>query len=100
MSSKHRKDSFLRDATTISDGLFLGLNNLPNVPRSVEDQVYEIGHSYDERPDLLAHQVYGNSRLWWVFSLRNPDVLKDPIRDFKPGTTIVVPAVSSVASFL
>jgi hypothetical protein len=51
---------------------------------------------YDERPDLLAYELYGSTRLWWVFTLRNPDLLKDPIRDFKSGLTIFLPSADSV----
>jgi len=100
MSEQHRRDSFLRNAQPIAGGQFLGMNTLPKIPRSVEDEVYTIGHGYDERPDLLAHIKYGNSRLWWIFSLSNPDILKDPIRDFKPGVKIIVPAKSSIQNYL
>lgn len=89
MSEKHNKDSFLKNAPTL-DSLFLDVNVLPTVPRTSQDEEYVIGHGYDQRPDLLAHALYENSRLWWVFALRNPDVLRDPIRDFTAGTTIVI----------
>jgi hypothetical protein len=101
MSEKHRRDSFLRQAQTLTAGSqFLGMNTLPKIPKNLEDETYVIGHGFDERPDLLAHVKYGNSRLWWVFSLRNPDLLKDPIRDFKPGLEIIIPAKSSVENYL
>jgi hypothetical protein len=35
--------------------------------------------------------LYGDSKLWWVFSVRNPDVLKDPLNDFTEGTVIRIP---------
>jgi hypothetical protein len=98
-NSNYRKDSFLRGASVI-DNRFLGVNNLPRILRTAEDEIYEIDHSYDQRPDLLAHKLYGNSRLWWVFSQRNPDVLRDPIRDFSAGTRIVVPPRSAVENAL
>ena len=94
-NNQYRKDSFLSRAEKIND-IFLGLNNLPKVQKTLKDEVYIIGHGYDERPDLLAHQLYGNTRLWWVFAMRNPDILKDPIRDFKPGTQIILPSEESV----
>jgi len=100
MSEKHRRDSFLSNSAPITGTQFLGLNKLPKIPMSVEDEEYTIGHGYDERPDLYAHVKYGNSRLWWVFSLRNPDILKDPIRDFKAGTKIILPAMSSIQNYL
>jgi len=96
MAKIHRPDSFLKNSTVSQDGLFLGMTTLPKIPRTVDDELYEIGHAYDERPDLLAHKLYGNSRLWWVFSLRNPDVLKDPIRDFTAGKQIILPPKSAL----
>lgn len=98
MSDQYRSDSFLKRAEMIQDR-FLGMNNLPRIEPNVKDEIYTIGHGYDERPDLLAHQIYGNSRLWWIFSLRNPDILKDPIRDFKAGKKIVLPPKSAVDAY-
>jgi|LauGreDrversion4_2_1035121.scaffolds.fasta_scaffold216828_2 hypothetical protein len=90
-----RQDSFLRDAGFLDD-TFLDLNNLPSLPQSVNDERYVINAMYDERPDLLAHDLYGSTRLWWVFTIRNPDLLKDPIRDFKAGLEIFLPSAENV----
>ena len=95
MSNKHRPDSFLRRAPNIDDR-FLDVNKLPVITSSVNDETYVIGSGFDERPDLLAHKIYGTSRLWWVFALRNPDLLKDPIRDFKSGVKITLPSPETV----
>ena len=46
---------------------------------------------HNQKPDLLAYELYGNAKLWWVFALFNQDKLKDPIIDFKEGITIKVP---------
>lgn len=89
------KNSFLRGAEKYND-IFLGLNTLPSMPRSTQDELYVIGHGYDERPDLLAFQLYGSSSLWWVFAMRNPDIIKDPIRDFKAGKKIMLPSEKSI----
>jgi hypothetical protein len=91
----YRKDSFLKFAGFIDD-TFLDVNNLPSLPPNVDDEEYVINAMYNERPDMLAFDLYGSTRLWWVFSLRNPDVLKDPIRDFKEGTRIFLPTSESV----
>jgi len=40
---------------------------------------------------LLAYDLYGNSKLWWVFAQFNQDKLKDPVVDFLPGLEIQVP---------
>lgn len=55
------------------------------------DRSYVIENQYKFRPDLLAHDLYGDTKLWWVFVHRNREVLKDPVFDFIPGTTIFLP---------
>lgn len=97
--AQYNTQSFLKNAEVIDDR-FLGLNALPKISQSTKDEIYQIGTGYDERPDLLAHQIYGNSQLWWVFALRNPDIIKDPIRDFKAGISIILPSEASVRRLL
>ena len=70
------------------------------VPRTItaelDDQSYTIERTYAYRPDLLAFDLYGTPRLWWVFAQRNPDQIEDPIYDFKPGVTIQLPKQSNI----
>jgi len=70
------------------------------VPRTItseaDDQSYTIERTYAYRPDLLAYDLYGSPRLWWVFAQRNPDQLEDPIYDFKPGVTLQLPKKENV----
>ena len=61
-----------------------------------DDQSYTIERTYAYRPDLLAYDLYGTPRLWWVFAQRNPDQIEDPIYDFKPGVTIQLPKQSNI----
>jgi hypothetical protein len=56
------------------------------------DSLYEIPNAYKNRPDLLSYELYQTSMLWWVFALRNPNQLIDPVWDFIPGLTIYVPS--------
>lgn len=95
--SKIRKDSFLKN-NQVLDGVFLDINKLPIIKVTLSDEQYAIDPAYDQRPDLLAHALYNNSRLWWVFALRNPDVIKDPLRDFKAGTIIFLPSAGSISA--
>ena len=73
-------------------------------PRTItvegDDQSYTIERTYAYRPDLLAFDLYGTPRLWWVFTQRNPDELEDPIYDFKPGVTIQLPKKENISSDL
>jgi hypothetical protein len=48
----------------------------------------------------LAFDLYGTSKLWWVFSQRNLDIIQDPIFDFVPGTQIFIPKRSGLVSIL
>lgn len=65
------------------------------VPRVVSkndyDKILVIPAAYDQRPDLLSQDEYGTPKLWWVFSVRNPDLIIDPINDFRSGLEIFVP---------
>jgi hypothetical protein len=62
----------------------------------VTDALYQIDPAYNYRPDLLAYDMYKNSNLWWVFAVRNPDVLTDPLLSFVTGSIIYVPTLATV----
>lgn len=64
------------------------------------DQLYTIDKVYHLRPNLLAHDLYQNEALWWVFAMRNPNVLNDPLFDFVAGNTIYIPSLSTLVSDL
>ena len=51
-----------------------------------------IGQRHHLRPDLLAEELYGNSRLSWLFALYNRNELRDPVWDFTEGRRIKVPS--------
>jgi|TARA_R110001592_G_scaffold140709_1_gene361771 hypothetical protein len=70
---------------------YLDVLNPRTLTAEQDDQSYTIERTYAYRPDLLAYDLYGSPRLWWVFVQRNPDQLEDPIYDFKPGVTIQLP---------
>ena len=81
-------------------GIFLDVTKFRNIPYDTSDIVYEIDLSYNYRPDLLAYDLYGNSELWWVFAMRNPNTIKDPVFDFKSGTIIYIPKKGAVTTAL
>ena len=70
---------------------YLDILSIRPVAAEVDDFVYIIEPQYTHRPDLLAYDLYGTPRLWWVFIQRNLDVLQDPIFDFIPGVEIYIP---------
>lgn len=65
--------------------------NIRPVAASPDDPSYTLESRYTYRPDLLAYDLYGTPKLWWVFMQRNMDIISDPIWDFVPGITIKVP---------
>lgn len=69
-------------------------------PRTItaydDDVLFTIDQTYAYRPDLLAFDLYGSPRLWWVFAQRNPDVIEDSIYDFAPGKIINLPKLSTL----
>jgi len=83
-----------------SNGNYLDTWQPPTVPASPSDSSIVINQTYNLRPDLLAHDLYGDSRLWWVFAMRNPNSLRDPFGDFVTGTRIYLPDAASLQSAL
>ena len=72
-------------------GQFLDVLEYRAIPRNASDVEYQIDAVYNLRPDMLAFDLYNDSKLWWVFASRNPNVLKDPLFDFTTGRTIYIP---------
>jgi hypothetical protein len=87
-------------SNTRQNNLYLELLTIKPVPSEADDYRYIIETQYRHRPDLLAFDLYGNAKLWWVFTQRNMDVLKDPIYDFRPGVAIFLPKKSNLQKFL
>lgn len=79
---------------------FLDLWQGISIPIYDTDQPLTLPTMYENKPHLLAYDLYGSSRLWWVFAVRNPDVIKDPIYDFKAGIQIYVTDKDTLLSFL
>jgi hypothetical protein len=85
---------------TKQNTLYLELLTLRTIPTSDDDFKYVIENQYRHRPDLLAFDLYQDAKLWWVFAQRNRSILKDPIYDFAPGTTIFCPAKANINAAL
>lgn len=98
MASTYAKTSPYAKTTTF--GFFLDVANIPNIPIDSSDISYQIDAIYKYRPDLLAYDLYGDSGLWWVFAVRNPNVIQDPIYDFEPGVIINVPKKKNLVTAL
>jgi hypothetical protein len=70
------------------------------IPFLNDDQFWPINLTYQYRPDLLAFDLYGNSRLWWTFYQRNPNTLTKPPLDFAAGVQIYIPQITTLQTVL
>lgn len=80
-------------ATTSQTSWYLGLLNYQDIPSDSTDKAFVITRKYHEKPHLLSYDLYGTTDYWWVFMVRNPDSIKDPIYDLKEGMTIMTPTL-------
>jgi len=79
---------------------YLDVIELRDIPNQADDYLFEITKTYEHRPDLLAHDLYKDSNLWWVFAVRNKKNIKDPVYDFVAGTKIYLPKLSTLKTVL
>ena len=49
--------------TKIRDGQYLDILKIRPVPEDSDDVIYEIQSQYHQRPDLLAYDMYGSSKI-------------------------------------
>lgn len=59
------------------------------IPATDEDQTATLAARYENAPDLLALDYFGDADWWWVIPQRNG--LQDPIFDMKAGTKLIFP---------
>lgn len=81
--------------TSLNKG-YLDILNFIDIPAEADDIQFNITSLYMHRPDLLAYDLYNDSQLWWVFAVRNKDVLKDSVYDFVPGQIIYLPKLETI----
>ena len=87
--------------TDIKESQYLDIMTNRIIPKDPSDVYYTLPVVYEFRPDLLAYDLYGDSRLWWVFSARNPNVLGyDPYFDFVTGLRIYIPKLETLKQVL
>lgn len=77
-------------ALTPQSNWSIGLYNHRSIPSFGDDRAYTIERKYHNRPDWLAYHLYGDSELYWVFMVRNMNVIRDPIWDFEEGVEIYI----------
>ena len=79
---------------------YLDIWNPPALGSNITDGIIVISDKYTHRPDLLSQDLYGTPRLWWVFAMINPDVIKDPIYDLVSGLELRFPDKNQLQGYL
>jgi len=79
---------------------YLDVISFRDLPIEKDDIVFTVTATYENRPDLLAYDLYKDESLWWVFAVRNKRVIRDPVFDFKAGTKIYLPKMSTIRAVL
>ena len=95
MAASYKKTSPY-SKTGLLDKKFLDILNYRTITAEADDLYRQIGATYQHRPDLLSFDLYGTVDYWWVFIVRNRDVLVDPIWDFKAETKIYIPKLETL----
>lgn len=85
---------------SFDNGQFLDILNYRSIPKLANDVLFAIPPQYEYRPDLLAFDLYGDPKLWWVFAVRNPNTLIDPLWDFATNTVIYLPQKTTLQTAL
>lgn len=85
--------------TSLDKG-YLDVANFREFPSQDDDILFTVTADYQYRPDLLAYDLYKDEKLWWVFSVRNRALLKDPIFDLVAGANIYLPKKSTLKTYL
>lgn len=86
--------------TEIVENNYLDILTYRRIPIQADDTIHTLTQTHAYRPDLLAHDLYGNSNLWWVFAVRNPNAFEDPVWDFKIGKKFYIPKKSTLEKAL
>lgn len=79
---------------------YLEVLTLRDIPNQSDDIFFTVTQQYANRPDLLAYDLYGDVNLWWVFAVRNKDIIKDPVFDMFAGQRIYLPKLSTINAAL
>jgi hypothetical protein len=85
--------------TSQTDG-YLDIWSPKYIPFQKDDIFFEVQPKYHHRPDLLAYDLYDTEKLWWIFAMRNPEIIKDPIFDLVSGVQIYLPKIATIKSAL
>ena len=72
--------------------------DLSNTKGLIETE-WMIDHDkYINRPDVISHKFYGNSKYWWIIAERNG--ITDPFHGFYKGRVLFIPDLNHIRKIL
>lgn len=83
--------------TEVSPG-FLEWWNKSLLPNDPTDLIYILEKKFEQRPDLLAHSLYGDPYLWWVICQYN--TILDFNTEFVEGVILRIPTQNRVLALI
>lgn len=91
-SLDNKYSRYIQGGTTAAGTIGLGWWERKIFAKDPSDQVYYVENRLEHRIDLIAHEFFGDSRLWWVIAQYND--LLDPHSEIVAGRMLVIPTKS------
>ena len=65
------------------------------IEETVDDKFFMVDKGFENRIDLISHEVYGTSMLWWAIAVMNN--IENPL-EIKAGLVLRIPTIRSISS--
>jgi len=79
---------------------YLDFIDFIEIPSDDSDEILTVSTKFHHRPDLLSNNLYDTPDLWWIFVVRNPDQMIDPIYDLVADLDLFVPTKQRIFGLL
>src|SRR4051812_2754896 len=66
------------------------------IPPASTDTLRVLPPKFNNSPDRLSYDLYCTQQYWWVFMLRNMNVIREPVFDMRAGISIYVPPLETI----
>jgi hypothetical protein len=97
-STKDKNSRYAIGGDTEISGQFMKWWERKKLPKDSSDKIYVLEKMYEGRPELLAHAVYSNTRLWWIIYQYNN--ILDPATEFVAGRVLRIPGLDRILAFM
>lgn len=88
--------SFDEEINSNVTGFMNFIEYTPNLEKG--DMVWKIEAGYEHRIDLISTKFYGTSKFDWIIEQVNN--VRDPIKDLKIETSLVIPSRSTIYNLI